>query len=59
MSVTYSGRYDAIVVGVGGMGSAASYYLARRRKWVLGLERFGTLHTMGSSHGHPRIIRLA
>ena len=59
MSVTYSGRYDAIVVGVGGMGSAASYYLARRGKRVLGLERFGLAHSMGSSHGHTRIIRLA
>jgi len=59
LSVTYSGRYDAIVVGVGGMGSAASYYLARRGKRVLGLERFGIPHSMGSSHGHTRIIRLA
>ena len=59
MSVTYSGRYDVIVVGVGGMGSAASYYLARRGKRVLGLERFGLPHAMGSSHGHTRIIRLA
>src|SRR5215204_2682270 len=54
-----SGRFDAIVVGVGGMGSAAAYYLARRGKRVLGLERFGIPHTMGSSHGHTRIIRLA
>jgi sarcosine oxidase len=59
VSVTYSGRYNAIVVGVGGMGSAASYYLARRGKRVLGLERFGIPHSMGSSHGHTRIIRLA
>jgi sarcosine oxidase len=59
VSVTYSGRYDAIVVGVGGMGSATSYYLARRGKRVLGLERFGIPHSMGSSHGHTRIIRLA
>ena len=54
-----SGRYDVIVVGVGGMGSASAYYLARRGKRVLGLERFGIPHTMGSSHGHTRIIRLA
>jgi sarcosine oxidase len=57
--VSYSGRYDVIVVGVGGMGSAACYYLARRGKRVLGLERFGIPHYMGSSHGHTRIIRLA
>jgi sarcosine oxidase len=55
----HTGRYDAIVVGVGGMGSATSYYLARRGKRVLGLERFGIPHTRGSSHGHTRIIRLA
>jgi sarcosine oxidase len=59
VNVSYSGRYDAIVVGVGAMGSAAAYYLARRGKRVLGLERFGIPHSMGSSHGHTRIIRLA
>jgi sarcosine oxidase len=59
VSVTYSGRYDVIVVGVGGMGSATSYYLAQRGKRVLALERFGIPHAMGSSHGHTRIIRLA
>lgn len=52
-------RYDAIVVGVGGMGSAALYHLARRGKRVLGLERFGIPNEMGSSHGVTRIIRLA
>ncbi|PLS81695.1 MAG: N-methyl-L-tryptophan oxidase [Actinobacteria bacterium] len=41
------------------MGSATAYYLARRGKRVLGLERFGIPHAMGSSHGHTRIIRLA
>ncbi|MGH3087595.1 MAG: N-methyl-L-tryptophan oxidase [Rubrobacteraceae bacterium] len=59
MSVNYSGHYDAIVVGAGAMGSAAAYYLARRGKRVLCLERFGVPHNMGSSHGHTRIIRLA
>jgi sarcosine oxidase len=59
VNVQYSGRYDAIVVGVGGMGSATAYYLAQRGKRVLGLERFGIPHAMGSSHGHTRIIRLA
>lgn len=56
---TRHGRYDAIVVGVGAMGSATAYYLARRGRRVLGLERFGVPHAMGSSHGHTRIIRLA
>lgn len=53
------GRYDVIVVGVGAMGSATTYHLARRGKRVLGLERFDIPHSMGSSHGHTRIIRLA
>lgn len=52
-------RYDVVVVGVGGMGSAALYHLARRGKRVLGLERFDLLHDQGSSHGLTRIIRLA
>jgi sarcosine oxidase len=54
-----SDRYDAIVLGVGGMGSAALYHLARRGKKVLGLERFQIPHERGSSHGLTRIIRLA
>jgi len=52
-------RYDAIVIGVGAMGSATCYHLAQRGKRVLGLERFGIPHTRGSSHGYTRIIRLA
>jgi sarcosine oxidase len=51
--------YDVIVVGVGGMGSAAAYHLAKRGQRVLGLERFDIPHVMGSSHGVNRIIRLA
>lgn len=53
------GIYDAIVVGVGGMGSAACYHLAKRGLRTLGLERFDIPHSMGSSHGVTRIIRLA
>jgi sarcosine oxidase len=51
--------YDAIVIGVGGMGSAALYHLARRGQRVLGLEQFNIPHELGSSHGVNRIIRLA
>ena len=58
-AVDYSGRYDAIVLGVGAMGSATAYHLAKRGKRVLGLEQFGIPHQMGSSHGHTRIIRMA
>jgi sarcosine oxidase len=53
------GNYDAIVLGAGGMGSAACWHLARRGTRVLGLERFDIPHSMGSSHGFNRIIRLA
>jgi sarcosine oxidase len=52
-------RYDAIVIGLGGMGSASAYHLARRGQRVLGLEQFEPLHERGSSHGLTRIIRLA
>src|SRR5213593_4763235 len=51
--------YDVIVVGVGGMGSAAVYELARRGVRVLGIEQFDIPHDRGSSHGVNRIIRLA
>jgi sarcosine oxidase len=52
-------QYDVIVVGVGGMGSATLYQLARRGVKVLGLEQFDIPHDLGSSHGVNRIIRLA
>src|SRR5262245_32432436 len=52
-------RFDSIVVGVGGMGSAALYHLARRGQRVLGLEQFDIPNELGSSHGVTRIIRLA
>jgi sarcosine oxidase len=51
-------EFDAIIVGIGGMGSAAAWQLARRGRRVLGLERFDIPHAMGSSHGVTRIIRL-
>jgi sarcosine oxidase len=51
--------YDVIVLGVGGMGSAAAATLARRGRRVLGLEQFTPAHDQGSSHGHTRVIRTA
>jgi sarcosine oxidase len=51
--------FDVIVLGVGGMGSAACFELARRGRQVLGLEQFPLVHSRGSSHGHTRIIRTA
>lgn len=50
-------RYDAIVIGLGGMGSAALAHLALRGRRVLGLEQFDPVHALGSSHGQSRIIR--
>jgi sarcosine oxidase len=52
-------HYDVIVVGIGGMGSAATHHLAARGLGVLGLERYDIPHAMGSSHGINRIIRMA
>lgn len=51
--------YDAIVIGTGGVGSAAVYHLAARGAKVLGLDRFSGGHDRGSSHGETRIIRQA
>src|SRR5262245_28874712 len=51
--------YDAIVLGIGGVGSAALWQLARRGLRVLGIDRFAPPHDRGSSHGQTRIIRQA
>lgn len=51
--------YDVIVLGLGAMGSAAAYHLASRGQRVLGFDKFGVAHNMGSSHGDSRIIRQA
>lgn len=49
--------YDAIVIGLGAMGSAATYQLAQRGQRVLGIEQFAPGHDQGSSHGYHRMIR--
>jgi monomeric sarcosine oxidase len=49
--------WDAIVVGLGGLGSAAAFALARAGARVLGLEQFPLGHHRGASHDHARIIR--
>lgn len=54
-----SESYDVIVIGLGVMGSAASYTLARRGLRVLGIDRFAPPHANGSSHGKTRMIREA
>lgn len=54
-----TGRADVIVVGLGAMGSATAYQLAKRGAKVVGLDRFSPPHAMGSSHGETRITRQA
>src|SRR6266849_7944138 len=50
---------DVIVAGLGAHGSSAAYRLAARGASVLGFDRFARGHTLGSSGGLSRIIRLA
>jgi sarcosine oxidase len=50
---------DTIVLGLGAMGSAAIYQLAKRGHRVLGIDQFPPPHHYGSSHGETRIIRQA
>ncbi|MAT04809.1 MAG: N-methyl-L-tryptophan oxidase [Acidimicrobiaceae bacterium] len=49
--------YEVGVVGLGGLGSATAYWLARRGVSVVGLEQFELGHVRGASHDHSRIIR--
>ena len=57
--MTEGNAYDVIVVGLGAMGSATAYQLAKRGARVLGIEAFTPAHELGSSGGLTRIIRLA
>jgi sarcosine oxidase len=52
-------NYDVAVVGLGAMGSAALYALAQRGRRVIGIDRFAPGHSLGSSYGESRIIRMA
>src|SRR5215831_14403709 len=54
-----SGTYDVAIAGLGAMGGAAAYHLARRGQKVVGFDRFAPPHDRGSSHGESRIIRVA
>lgn len=51
-------QFDVAVIGLGAMGSAALFHLARRGHKVVGLDRFQVGHDRGSSHGESRAIRL-
>ncbi|HEX3974643.1 MAG TPA: N-methyl-L-tryptophan oxidase [Solirubrobacteraceae bacterium] len=50
---------DVIVVGLGAMGSAASWQLASRGISVIGIDQYAPPHPWGSTHGDTRITRLA
>lgn len=51
--------YDTIVIGLGAMGSAALYQLAKRGVKTIGFDRFAPPHSFGSTHGETRITRVA
>src|SRR5687767_2891266 len=51
--------HDAIVLGLGAMGSATLYQLAKRGMNVLGIDRHSPPHVFGSSHGESRVTRQA
>lgn len=52
-------RADAIVVGLGAMGSSVTLRLAQRGLRVIGVDQFAPPHDRGSTHGETRITRLA
>ena len=51
--------FDAIVVGLGAMGSASAWQLARRGARVLGIDAHEPPHDRGSHCGESRITRKA
>ncbi|MBP7693294.1 MAG: N-methyl-L-tryptophan oxidase [Anaerolineales bacterium] len=52
--------YDTIVIGLGGLGAAAYYWLSRELGGeLLGIEQFEIGHPRGGSQDHSRIIRIA
>src|SRR3954468_19852772 len=53
-------EWDAIVVGLGAIGSGAAYWLSRRLDdRVLGVEQYALGHSNGAGQDHSRIIRLS
>ncbi len=51
--------FQTIVIGLGAMGSAATYQLAKMGNKVLGIDQFSPPHIHGSTHGDTRITRQA
>ena len=54
-----SSTSDILVIGLGAVGSAATYQAAKRKARVIGIDRFAPPHDQGSSHGETRITRQA
>lgn len=52
-------HFQTIVLGLGAMGSATAYQLAKKGNKVLGIDQFSPPHIYGSTHGDTRITRLA
>jgi sarcosine oxidase len=52
-----SERFEYAVAGLGALGSATAWQLARRGASVVGLERFALGHERGASHDSSRILR--
>lgn len=52
-------RCKVAVLGLGAMGAATAYQLAKAGVDVIGIDRYDPPHTQGSSHGDTRITRLS
>lgn len=59
MTSSSSFRPDVLVIGLGAMGSAAVYQLAKRGANVMAVDQFKPPHAHGSTHGETRITRQA
>ena len=58
-SPTIKDSYQYAVLGLGGLGSAACYWLSKTAgEDVLGIEQFELGHVRGESQDHSRIIRM-
>lgn len=52
-------NFDVIIIGLGAMGSAAIFQLAKQKVKVLGIDQFSPPHRFGSTHGDTRVTRQA
>lgn len=57
--MSFPSSCDVVVIGLGAMGSAALYQLARRGVKAVGIDQFEPPHDRGSTHGETRITRQA